>query len=451
MSPAPRPCIQPSRITGSNGRMRPHVARPLGHDVDMALQDEAAPGRSPARADRRHHLHGLRVVGVHHRREAGQMVHRRHRRACSDRRSSRARRIRARSSPGTDLPARACSGTAPAIAARRPAASQLASTARSSALSTSASGISSCFLTRRSAAGQVDGRTRSRGLGCPPRDTSIAACTPPAPCGTRLSLRHISTAPSVPSTIGSFRSPRWPMRNTCAVQLAQPAAERDVEAVERGACASPRRHAPPASARRVTEFGNARRVGAEELRAVIAGPAAHRAPHRLAEPAMPRDDVRRAPPPRSGAAPRAARRTCWPAPCRRSCDGACRPSGSSRNNAARSFACLCAANAFSDTPVKLNPIGQHQPLLAAAHRAVDAPFIHAELERAERGDRVHEEQRRMLRRVDRGADLVERQGRRRSRSRCARRRRARILCAVSASSAALSAESSTPRRQSAAR
>ena len=37
---------------------------------------------------------------------------------------------------------------------------------------------------------------------------SIAAATPPAPCGTLFTTNAISTAASVPRIIGSFRSPR---------------------------------------------------------------------------------------------------------------------------------------------------------------------------------------------------------------------------------------------------
>ncbi len=60
---------------GVEGFVGPHLLRPGGHDVDMALQDQAA-----ALLFRRAHggddLHRLGVVGIHHRGVAGQMVHR---------------------------------------------------------------------------------------------------------------------------------------------------------------------------------------------------------------------------------------------------------------------------------------------------------------------------------------------------------------------------------------
>ena len=53
--------------------------------------------------------------------------------------------------------------------------------------------------------------------------------------------------------------------------------------------------------------------------------------------------------------------------------------------------------------------GQHQPLLAAAHHHVDAPFVHPQVDAGQRGDGVHQQQRRVLRRVQRRAHLVQRQ------------------------------------------
>ena len=57
---------------------------------------------------------------------------------------------------------------------------------------------------------------------------------------------------------------------------------------------------------------------------------------------------------------------------------------------------------------------QHQALLRAADGDVDAPFVVAQIGRAEAGDRVDEEERRMVRRVDRlahGGDVGEGTGR----------------------------------------
>ena len=51
---------------------------------------------------------------------------------------------------------------------------------------------------------------------------AIAASTPPFPCGTPFRRRLISTAVSAPSTIASFRSPIWPMRNTRPCSLLSP-------------------------------------------------------------------------------------------------------------------------------------------------------------------------------------------------------------------------------------
>ena len=51
---------------------------------------------------------------------------------------------------------------------------------------------------------------------------------------------------------------------------------------------------------------------------------------------------------------------------------------------------------------------QHQAFLATAHRAINAPFIHAEIKRAERGNRIHHEQSRMLGAVNRFAHVFQR-------------------------------------------
>ena len=51
---------------------------------------------------------------------------------------------------------------------------------------------------------------------------------------------------------------------------------------------------------------------------------------------------------------------------------------------------------------------QHQPLLRAGDDDIDAPFVHAEIHRGERGDRVDQEQRRMLCRIDRPAQCGDR-------------------------------------------
>ena len=57
---------------------------------------------------------------------------------------------------------------------------------------------------------------------CQALNQAIAASTPPLPCGTLFWRSAISTAPSVPSTIGSFRSPIWPRRNTRPPSLPSP-------------------------------------------------------------------------------------------------------------------------------------------------------------------------------------------------------------------------------------
>ncbi len=51
---------------------------------------------------------------------------------------------------------------------------------------------------------------------------SIAAATPPLPCGTPASWSDISMAARAPSSMGSLRSPIWPMRKTRLSSLSRP-------------------------------------------------------------------------------------------------------------------------------------------------------------------------------------------------------------------------------------
>ena len=54
----------------------------------------------------------------------------------------------------------------------------------------------------------------------------------PGSIGTPASRRPISTPHSVPASIRSLKSPRWPIRNTRPASLPEPRAERHVEALE---------------------------------------------------------------------------------------------------------------------------------------------------------------------------------------------------------------------------
>ena len=54
---------------------------------------------------------------------------------------------------------------------------------------------------------------------------------------------------------------------------------------------------------------------------------------------------------------------------------------------------------------------QHQPLLRSADRDVHAPLVMAVVDRGQRGDGIHHQQRGMLRRIDRLAHLVDARGR----------------------------------------
>src|SRR3954454_17098436 len=55
--------------------------------------------------------------------------------------------------------------------------------------------------------------------------------------------------------------------------------------------------------------------------------------------------------------------------------------------------------------VKAEAGRQHQPLLRAPDRDIDAPFVMPVVDRAERGNRIDHEQRRVPRLIDRGTDL----------------------------------------------
>src|SRR5690606_34360375 len=71
-------------------------------------------------------------------------------------------------------------------------------------------------LLRRCVPGRYGGQAAARA------SEAIAACTPPCPCGTPARPSAISTAPSAPSSIGSFRSPIWPIRNSRPFSLPRP-------------------------------------------------------------------------------------------------------------------------------------------------------------------------------------------------------------------------------------
>ena len=66
---------------------------------------------------------------------------------------------------------------------------------------------------------------------------------------------------------------------------------------------------------------------------------------------------------------------------------------------------LAAARAFSEIGVEAEARRQHESLLRAADGDIDLPLVVPVIDRAERGDRVDQQQRRMAGPVDRGADL----------------------------------------------
>ena len=128
----------------------------------------------------------------------------------------------------------------------------------------------------------------------------------------------------------------------------------------------------------------------------------------------------RAPPPPACRWPRPARRACWSRWCRGNSPSrsapAC-PSSPSRT-AGRSPA-RAPAKRLCRERVERQARRQHQALLRARDRDVDAPFIHAEISRGQARDRVHHQQGRVARIVDRLAHIGDAGWCSPSRSRCA--------------------------------
>ena len=228
--------------------------------------------------------------------------------------------------------------------------------------------------------------------------SSSAAPTPWLDVVRPRARRPISTPHSVPASIRSLKSPRWPIRNTRPASLPEPGAERHVEALEDHAA-----HlvgvvaAAPRSASRSTRARRRR---------------APRGPSRARPRAWRRRGGRggrtrsRAPPRAASRAPRAGRRAGSSPTCRASSRPALASMIGSQSQYERGSSRRCdAASAFSETALKLEPGRQHQALLRAADGDVDAPLVVAVVDRAERRDRVDEQQRVVAGGVDRRADL----------------------------------------------
>ena len=93
--------------------------------------------------------------------------------------------------------------------------------------------------------------------------------------------------------------------------------------------------------------------------------------------------------------------------CRGRSPSRCSPAISAASPSTRAAAARSrdAASAFSLTALNAETGRQHQALLRAADRHVDAPLVMAEVDRGQRGDRVDDQQRGMAGGVHRRADL----------------------------------------------
>ena len=183
------------------------------------------------------------------------------------------------------------------------------------------------------------------------------------------------------------------MRNTLPRELAEPGAERHVEALEDRSCGARRRRGRRASAPPSATLEYSRGSSAQDLEP----PGAHRAPRRLGVPLRgARRRCRALLPQQHLRAPRAGRRAGWSPACTgssRSCRW--RASPPSPSTLRGSFARLRRRERLGQTQLKRQARRQHQALLRAGDGDVDAPLVVAVVDRGERRDRVDQQQRRM--------------------------------------------------------
>ena len=223
-----------------------------------------------------------------------------------------------------------------------------------------------------------------------PAKLRIAASTPPARCGIPHAASPISTPLSVPVTIRSWKSPRWPMRNTRSANWPRP--------LPRGMLLLTRICARRASA----EWPSGRRTAVSEAECsgstahcVSKPPVPHGSSRRLGCALVAREYVRQPLFPehferdfqslqhvgrgRVGEkAVHVGRDHVFPIP-----EGSGHPGGLS--SSARLFRYRVERQAGR----------QHQALLRSANRDVHAPFVMPIVDGPQRRDRIHHQKRRM--------------------------------------------------------
>ena len=194
-----------------------------------------------------------------------------------------------------------------------------------------------------------------------------------------------------------------------SVEPRQTAAQRHIELRQRGLAdllrIEPFRHQHRRHAVRIPG-----RVRAVELRPVIARPMLHAAPHGLGQPVMPAQHIVKAF--HVMDQPHRFLQTIEEAGRHRADEALVRPRQHRRpiEIGLRQLGGFMDLHRLVRHPGERQPGWQHQPLLGPANRAIDAPLVKAEIDRAERGNRIRQQQRRMPCRIDRGPDRGQRQG-----------------------------------------
>ena len=240
---------------------------------------------------------------------------------------------------------------------------------------------------------------------------STAACTPPLPCGMPSALRPISTAPSVPSTMGALQWPMWAMRKPLPLELAQADAEHHAALV--AGVVEQRLRVAPLHQDAGDGVGPLGRIGDVEGHNLPLGPPGDCRPRRLGQQRVPTDGVRQT-------------------FLLQHVDGFAQAEQQVLGRRAAVFLVVELALAEGPVPVERAQAGRlvhlarlvvgrdegqprrrHQAFLRSGHGDVDAPAVHVEGHAAERRHAIHHQQGRMLGRVDGladGGDVVDHAG-----------------------------------------